>query len=468
MFNGIVRMLTDVRHVPKLKNNLISLGVLDFGGYKYTGQGGALKVSKGSLVVMKDTKIGNLYKLEGSTEISEAMVVSKEASASTCLWHQRLGHMSKKGLQVLVNHKLLPNLQSLNFCKFYISVGYGDGVKGCRLWDPTSHKIIISRDMYMEQLEVVQDHKERFVCKLRESLYGLKVPRQWYKMFDSFMVSQNFLRSEYNHCVYFESLENGTFIILVLYVDDMLVASQSMVEINRLKAQLTRMFQMKDLGATKQILGIEVHRDRNNGKLWLSQQNSMEKILDEVQYEHCETGKYPLAFHCKLSSSLCPSSKEEKNYISHIPYASTVGRLMFVMECSRLDISHAVGVVSGHMENPGKEHWEWVLRYLRGTSITYSGCSVLVCGYVDSYLAGDLDKRRSTSGYVSHECKDLLGKFGQVQDKVFCGSQSVVHLTNNPTYQNGTRHHFVRQVTDGGGVVHTRANCVDMFTNQYC
>jgi hypothetical protein len=105
--------------------------------------------------------------------------------------------------------------------------------------------------------------------------------------------------------------------------------------------------------------------------------------------------------------------------MSHVPYANAVGRLMFVMKCSRLDISHAVGVVSGHMENP--EHWKWVLRYLRGTSITYSGCGDLVCGY-DSR---DLDKRRPTSGYVSQECKDLLGKFGQVQDKVFCGVEAL-------------------------------------------
>ena len=80
------------------------------------------------------------------------------------------------------------------------------------------------------------------------------------------MVSQNYLRSEYNHYVYFESLENGTFIIMVLYVYDMLVASQSVVDILKFKAQLARMFQMKDLGATKQILGMEVNKERKNGK----------------------------------------------------------------------------------------------------------------------------------------------------------------------------------------------------------
>jgi hypothetical protein len=115
------------------------LGVLDSRG----GQGGALKVSEGNLVVIKDTKIGNLYNMEESIEISESVVVSMESSASTCLWHQRLGHMRKKGLQMLVKCKLPPKLQSLNFYKFYIFVGYGDGVNGCRLWDPTNHIVII-------------------------------------------------------------------------------------------------------------------------------------------------------------------------------------------------------------------------------------------------------------------------------------------------------------------------------------
>jgi hypothetical protein len=142
----------------------------------------------------------------------------------------------------MVSRKLFSGFQSLNLCNFCISVGYSDGVKGCRLWDPIAHKIITSRDMHMEQSIVVQDHKGRFVCKLRESLYGLKVPKQLYKMLDSFMVNLNFLRSEYNHCVCFESLKNGTFIFLVLYADDMLIASQSMFKISRLEAQLAKMF----------------------------------------------------------------------------------------------------------------------------------------------------------------------------------------------------------------------------------
>ncbi|KAH9318634.1 hypothetical protein KI387_020403, partial [Taxus chinensis] len=90
---------------------------------------------------------------------------------------------------------------------------------------------------------------------------------------------------------------------------------------------------------------------------------------------------------------LCPSNDDEKEYMSRVPYANVVGSLMYVMVSTRLDISHAVGVVSRYMAKPGKEHWaavKWVLQYLRGISsycITFDGYSDNVCGYVDSDFA---------------------------------------------------------------------------------
>ena len=79
---------------------------------------------------------------------------------------------------------------------------------------------------------------------------------------------------------------------------------------------------------------------------------------------------------------------------------------MYALMCTRPDISHAVGVVSKYMANPGKEHQnavKWVLRYLRGTSdycITFNNNRDYVGSFVDSYFTGDLDQRMSTSGYV--------------------------------------------------------------------
>ena len=98
--------------------------------------------------------------------------------------------------------------------------------------------------------------KEKMVCKLYKSLYGLKqAPRQCYKKFDSFMSSSGFLRCQIDHCCYVKSLGNS-FIVLLLYADDMLIARGCKQEIDKLKGELSEEFKMKNLGAAKQILGI--------------------------------------------------------------------------------------------------------------------------------------------------------------------------------------------------------------------
>ena len=95
----------------------------------------------------------------------------------------------------------------------------------------------LEEEIYMQQPEgFVPKGKEELVCKLKKSLYGLKqAPRQWYKKFDSFMSSHQFIRCDFDHCVYFKALSDGSFIYLLLYVDDMLIAASDIAEIDRLK-----------------------------------------------------------------------------------------------------------------------------------------------------------------------------------------------------------------------------------------
>ena len=92
-------------------------------------------------------------------------------------------------------------------------------------------------EIYMQQPEGYEvKGKENLVCRLRKSLYGLKqAPWQWYLKFDSFMTEQGYHRCHSDHCVYFKRLDNGSYIILLLYVDDMLVAGSNMQQINELK-----------------------------------------------------------------------------------------------------------------------------------------------------------------------------------------------------------------------------------------
>ena len=118
------------------------------------------------------------------------------------------------------------------------------------------------------------------MCILNKSLYGLKqAPRKWYLKFDMFMSEQGHSRFHY-HYVYFKRKNDGRYIILSFYVDDMLVAGSNMQEINVLKAKLAISFSMKYLAVAKQILSMRITRDRKNHKLTSSQSEYILKVLE--------------------------------------------------------------------------------------------------------------------------------------------------------------------------------------------
>lgn len=216
----------------------------------------------------------------------------------------------------------------------------------------------LDEEIYMEQPEGFQvKGKENLVCCLKKSLYGLKqAPRQWYKKFESFMIDHDFHKTHSDHCVFVKNYSEGDFLILLLYVDDMLIVGQDTKKIASLKKSLSKSFAMKDLGSAREILSMRITRDRKNKKLWLSQEKYIEKVLDRFNMRKAKPVSSPLAGHMKLSIYQCPTSEKDKQEMKKVTYASAVGSLMYAMVCTRPDIAYSVGVVRRYMSNPGKEH----------------------------------------------------------------------------------------------------------------
>jgi hypothetical protein len=233
------------------------------------------------------------------------------------------------------------------------------------------------------------------VCKLKKSLYGLKQsPRMWYQKFDTYILGLGFVRSRVDHCVYSKQVGNH-FIYVVLYVDDMLLVGNNMDVIKEVKSQLSSKFDMKDLGASSFILGMEIKRYRANKKLWLNQRKCVEMILQRFNMHGSKPVKVLILIGVNLSADQCPKTQEEEEDLSHVPHASQVGSLMYAMVCTRPDIAHAVGVLSRYMSKPGKEHWtviKMVFKYLCGTTnygLCYQGRPRLdkvveIHGFVDA------------------------------------------------------------------------------------
>ncbi|XP_071933948.1 secreted RxLR effector protein 161-like [Coffea arabica] len=181
---------------------------------------------------------------------------------------------------------------------------------------------------------------------------------------------------------------------------------------------------MKDLRETKKIFGMEISRDRTRGKLCLTQKQYLNKVLQRFDMNRdSKPVSIPFAPHLKFRSLLSPKTDEKRAYMTKVPYANAVGRLMYAMVCTRPDISQAVSVVSKFMHDPGKSHWQvvkWILRNIQNTvdvGLVFEQDESLgqcVVGYCDSDYAGDLDKRRSTTDYLFTfakapvSCKSIL------------------------------------------------------------
>ena len=92
----------------------------------------------------------------------------------------------------------------------------------------------------------------------------------------------------------------------------------------------------------------------------MSQERYIEQMLERFNMKNSKPVSTPLVGHFKLSKRLCPFTKKEKGEMSIIPYSLAIGSLIYAMVCTCPDISHAVGVVSRFLANPGKAHWEAV------------------------------------------------------------------------------------------------------------
>ena len=129
----------------------------------------------------------------------------------------------------------------------------------------------LEEEIYMLQPEgFAEIENKNLVCRLNKSLYGVKQSPRCWQRFDSFIMSLGYNRLNSEHCAYYKRFENNDFIILLLYMDDIFVAGPNKDRVQELKTRLAREFEIKDLRPTNKILGMQIHRDKNGRKNWLS------------------------------------------------------------------------------------------------------------------------------------------------------------------------------------------------------
>jgi transposase InsO family protein len=238
------------------------------------------------------------------------------------------------------------------------------------------------------------------VWKLKRALYGLKqAHKSWYKRLRTVFEGLGFTRSEADHSVFFK-VEDGTIVIVAVYVDDKLMLSKDQKIIDQLKVKLAAEYDLTDLGEARWILGMEIIRDRDKHTIELSQCRYIESILERFEMGSSRPVATPMDPNTKLI-------KLNEAEVDVKTYQSALGALMYAMLATRPDIAYAVGVLSKYAATPGQAHWtalKRVYRYLRGTvnmCLTYRGNSEPdLLAFVDADWASDINDRRSTTGFV--------------------------------------------------------------------
>jgi hypothetical protein len=249
--------------------------------------------------------------------------------------------------------------------------------------------------------------KDDYVCKLLMALYGLKQsPRLGQEKLRNTLIKLGFQPLKADNCVYI----NKAGVIIVTYVDDMLITGPNPKDIAAVKKALQDEFEMDDMGPATYFVGVRIVRNRANRTITLIQDAYIHKILKKYGFENCKSVPTPMATGVM---NLMISNPEQATKQEVEQYQSIMGSATYLATQTRADISFTCSVLSRFLANPSKHHMDaakWLLRYIHGTiylSVVYGGTAVdadvekgALHGYSDSDFAGDVELRKSTSGYV--------------------------------------------------------------------
>lgn len=261
------------------------------------------------------------------------------------------------------------------------------------------------------------------ILKLNRALYGLRqASRSWNKLLSSTLTNIGFRQLISDSCIYIKQENTGTTIVMI-YVDDIIIAAPNEQTIANLHHQLNSKFKVNQTTLNR-CLGFQLHQDRSQHSLSVNKDDYTKQLIGQhSKFIHqISFRKTPMDTNAHLSRDQCPSDDTAKQDMEHLPYRSIIGGLNYLAVTIRPDICFPVNYLSRFMDNPGIDHWNQLLNtlaYIRDhskASIVYSNPehmtythhghthhmqpNRLYCFVDADFASSDTDNRYSTTGYI--------------------------------------------------------------------
>ncbi|KAL1190679.1 Retrovirus-related Pol polyprotein from transposon RE1 [Cardamine amara subsp. amara] len=349
-------------------------------------------------------------------------------------------------------------------------------------------------DVYIQQPKgYVVEGEEDKVYKLHKALYGLKqAPRAWFSRIEEYFAKEGFKKSGNEETLFLKTNKQVDSPIVSIYVDNLIYTGNDISMIREFKELMQKEFEMTDLGKMSFFLGIEVRQTPKG--IHISQSKYALEVLRRYEMENFNGVFNPMIPGSKIDMD------EGGERVDDTYYKRIIGSLMYIT-ATRPDLQFVVSFLSRYMSKPTMLHLQAakrVLRYLKGTmdfGIWYEkkGKGELLI-YTDSDFAGDVEGRKSTSGYVvlmdradvawlskkqpivtlstteaeyvaASVCAcqvvwfmrvlEELGHKAKGSTTILCDNTSTIKLSKNPVFHGrckhiGVRFHFLRELVNEG------------------
>ena len=350
----------------------------------------------------------------------------------------------------------------------------------------------LSEEIFMRQPKGFEIGKDgEYVCRLRKSLYGLKqAAKSWNDVLHMELCKLGLKQSIVDHCLYTKDKE----LYVLVYVDDLIVASTNRDLISKFETEIKSKFEIKCLGQVKQYLGMEVQRDKN-GDFSINQSQYIREIINMTGLSDAKISKTPIDVgYFKL--------KDDNTFDNKMIYHKVIGQLLYVSVNTRPDIAASVSILSQKVTNPSTKDWnelKRILRYLKGSidlklKCSQNGKMMDLIGYCDADWAEDSCDRKSRSGFIftynggtvswasrkqhcvalstaeaeyvalTEACQELswlqalLNEFGEkvtTPTTIFEDNQSTLKMIQSDKFSNRTKHmdlkfHFIKEMNHDG------------------
>jgi hypothetical protein len=336
----------------------------------------------------------------------------------------------------------------------------------------------VTEEVYLQQPEGYKrrgPNGEELVYLLHRALYGLRDSGHlWNVKLDKWLKRYG-LRPRADMCIYVMGDENTELgiLIIIVYVDDLIIVASKMRTLMAFKMAIAQVFRMKDLGELRWVLGMEVRRDRATRTLELRQTAYIDRVLERFGMSDCVPVSTPAVEGLQLPRMHgCNMPNSE--------YMSIVGSLQYAAQVTRPDIAYIVHVLSRHLQCAGDEHMaaaKRVLRYLKGTRTLglkfgaagaraeqLDGYAQDMVGFSDANYAGDLETRRSTTGYAFKIGGASVSWASRLQRTVALASTEAEYMAASAAVQEAV---YLRRLLGDLGIVQ-RGPTVIMEDNQGC